>query len=105
MSLPPGFEKNLGSKKVCRLKKSLYDLKQFPRAWFERFGKSIKNCAYYQRLTDHTIFYKHGIEGRVAILIIYVDDIIMAGDDSEELEKLKKRLAADFEIKDLRTLK
>lgn len=41
MSLPPGFEKRLGSDKVCRLKKSLYGLKQSPRAWFERFGKAV----------------------------------------------------------------
>lgn len=42
MSLPPGFEKNLGRNKVCRLRKSLYGLKQLPRAWFERFGSVVK---------------------------------------------------------------
>ena len=51
------------------------------------------------------MFYKHGREGRVAKLIVYMDDIVMTYHNSEELEKLKKRLAADFEIKDLGTLK
>ena len=51
------------------------------------------------------MFYKHGREGRVAILIVYMDDIIMTYHNSEELEILKKRLAANFEIKDLGTLK
>ena len=48
MSLPPGFEKKLGPSKVCRLKRSLYGLKQSPRAWFECFGKIVKNCGYCQ---------------------------------------------------------
>ena len=48
MSLPPGFEKSLGSDKVCRLKKSLYGLKQSPRAWFERFGKAVISYGFLQ---------------------------------------------------------
>ena len=51
------------------------------------------------------MFYKHSNEGRIAILIVYVDDIILTGDDRGELERFKKRLANDFEIKDLGTLK
>ena len=42
MSQPSGFEKRLGERKVCRLKKPLYGLKQSSRAWFEQFGKAIK---------------------------------------------------------------
>ena len=45
MSLPLGFEKKLGSDKVCKLNESLYGLKQSPRAWFERFGKAVINYA------------------------------------------------------------
>ena len=48
MSLPPGFEKKLGVNKVCRLKKSLYGLKQSPRAWFERFGKVVTNYGFFK---------------------------------------------------------
>ena len=97
MEPPPGFERDLG--KVCRLVKSLYGLKQSPRAWFERFGKVMKKFGYSQSQGDNTLFFKHSSEGKKAILIVYVDDIIMTGDDSQELERLKKLLANEFELK------
>ena len=105
MSLPPGFEKRLGSDKVCRLKKALYGLKQSPRAWFERFGKAVISYGFVQSQADHTMFYKHSINNKVAILIVYVDDIILTGNDETELAVLKKKLAKEFQIKDLRILK
>ena len=43
INVPPGFVEEMGANKVCRLQKSLYDLKQTPRAWFERFGKAVKS--------------------------------------------------------------
>ncbi|KAH9650552.1 protein kinase domain-containing protein [Citrus sinensis] len=105
ISLPPGFEKSLGSDKVCRLRKSLYGLKQSPRAWFERFGKAVISYGFLQSQGDHTIFYKHSKDGKITILIVYVDDIILTGDDETELAALKKRLAKKFQIKDLGVLK
>jgi len=90
MTLPPGFEDKLGRGKVCRLKKSLYGLKQSPRAWFERFGSVVKRHGFTQSQADHTMFFKHSREGKIAILIVYVDDIIMPGDDIGEISDLKR---------------
>lgn len=100
MEFPPGFEDRFGSK-VCKLRKFLYGLKQSPRAWFNKFTRSIKT----QGQTDHTMFVKFSAEGKVAILIVHVDDIILTGDDIIDMEKLKKNLAIEFEIKDLRSLR
>ncbi len=105
MSLPPGFKERLGVDKVCRLRKSLYGLKQSSRAWFERFGRAVRGRGYCQSQANHIMFYKHSKEDKIAILIVYVDDIILTGDDSVELKKLKERLADEFEIKDLGALK
>ena len=105
MSLPPGFEQRLGSDRVCRLNKSLYGLKQSPRAWFERFGKAVISCGFSQSQADHTIFYKHSKNSKIAILIVYVDDIILTGNDEAELAALKEKLAKEFHIKDLGALK
>ena len=105
MEPPPGFEQTIGKGKVCRLIKSLYGLKQSPRAWFERFGEVVKNLGFKQSQGDHTLFVKHSNEGKRAVLIVYVDDIILTGDDNGEIDKLKKLLAFEFEIKDLGEVK
>lgn len=80
-------------------------MKQSFRAWFERFGKTVKSYGYCQSQVDHIMFYKHSKDDKVAILIVYVDDIILIGNDLVELGMLKKKLAANFEIKDLDALK
>lgn len=104
MKAPPGFEEMTNGGKVCKLKKSLYGLKQSPRAWFERFTKAVKEQGYTQAHSDHTLFYKH-LGCKLAVLIVYVDDIVMTGDNEEELQKLKQFLSKQFEIKDLGKLK
>ncbi|RVW66606.1 Retrovirus-related Pol polyprotein from transposon RE1 [Vitis vinifera] len=101
MTLPPGFCKEEEETRVCKLKKSLYGLKQSPKAWFDRFAKVIKNQEYQQGQSDHTMFFKQSNDGRMTILIVYVDDIILTGDNTGKVERLKKVLATKFEVKDL----
>jgi hypothetical protein len=55
---------------------------------------------YNQSNADHTMFYKHNM-GKISILIVYVDDIVITGDDAEEIMHLKGHLAQEFEVKDL----
>ncbi|KAI5312161.1 hypothetical protein L3X38_041334 [Prunus dulcis] len=95
MDLSPGC--NLAHDKenqVCNLRKSLYGLKQSPRAWF----------GYIQSNVDHTLFLKH--DGRrLTALIIYVDDIVVTGNNTGEQLKQQKYLTQVFEMKDLGYLK
>ena len=65
----------------------------------------MKWCGYLQSQADHTLFYKHSTMGKIAILIVHVDDIILTCDDVGELKVLKKFLARKFEIKDLGALR
>lgn len=104
MEPPPGFTEKFGSK-VCRLKRSLYGLKQSPRAWFERFTKFVKSQGYSQGQADHTLFTKVSTKDKLSVLIVYVDDIILTGDDTDEMNRLKQCLAKEFEIKDLGQLR
>ena len=105
MDIPAGLETTSNFNKVCRLRKSLYGLKQSPRAWFERFTKVVKGYGFVQCQSDHTLFVKHFPEGKLAILIVYVDDIILTGNHEGKIDLLKKLLTKEFEIKDLGNLK
>ena len=100
MHVPPGFETNQTNGKVLRLHRSLYGLKQSPGVWFDRFRQSMLKRGYIQCNTDHTLFFWHAA-GNVAILIVYVDDIVITGDDIVEIVDLKKYLAQEFEVEDL----
>ncbi|RVX08628.1 Retrovirus-related Pol polyprotein from transposon TNT 1-94 [Vitis vinifera] len=63
MDLPPGcMVSEKQCQKVCKLKKSLYGLKQSPRAWFGRFTKSMRVFGYRQSNSDHTLFLKSNME-------------------------------------------
>lgn len=79
----------LGNSKVCSLKKSLYGRKQSPRAWFKCFGKAI------------TIDIGNN---KTTILIVYVDDVILIGNDEEGFVDLKNKRVSEFQIKDLEPL-
>ena len=104
MSPPPGFEAQFGQH-VCKLQKSIYGLKQSPRAWFDRFTTFVKSQGYRQGHSDHTLFTKVSKTGKIAVLIVYVDDIVLTGDDQAEISQLKQRMGDEFEIKDLGNLK
>ncbi|RDX92045.1 hypothetical protein CR513_25889, partial [Mucuna pruriens] len=75
---------------VCRLRNALYGLKQSPRAWFGRFTKAMTALRYKQSQGDHTLFIKHSTSWAVIVLLVYVDDIIVIGDDWKEQQVLSK---------------
>ena len=65
----------------------------------------MKARGYRQSQGDHTLFIKHSKKGKMAIFIVYVNDIIVIGDDNEEIWELNNKMSQAFEIKDLRNLK
>ncbi|XP_031247582.1 uncharacterized protein LOC116105275 [Pistacia vera] len=65
----------------------------------------MKKVGYSQCQSDHTLFIKQSVRGPLALIIVYVDAIILTGDHEEEISNLKKFLAKEFEINDLGNLK
>jgi hypothetical protein len=104
MDLPPGYTASTDANVVCKLQRALYGLKQSPRAWFGRFSMAMRKYGFKQSNSDHTLFIKHK-GSKVTALIVYVDDMIITGDDEEEISRLQKALATDFEMKNLGGLK
>jgi Reverse transcriptase (RNA-dependent DNA polymerase) len=104
MEMPPGYQTPSTTGKVCKLKKALYGLKQSPRAWFGRFSQAMKRYGYTQGDSDHTMFYKKRFD-KISILIIYVDDMIITGNDREGIKELEEKLFKEFEMKNLGGLK
>jgi Reverse transcriptase (RNA-dependent DNA polymerase) len=69
MEVPPGIDTKQTVGKMCRLKKSLYGLKQSPRAWFDRFRKTMVGMGYRQTNADHTVFFRrHG--AHITMLVV-----------------------------------
>ena len=91
-------------KVVCKLQRALYGLKQSPQAWFGQFSLAMKKYGFLQINLDHTLFLKHQM-GKVTTLLIYVDDMIIIEGDLDEISRLQKKLAIEFEMKSLGGLK
>lgn len=73
---------------MCNLNKALHGQKQSPRAWFYRFRKGMLSFGYSQGNSDHTLYTKWQ-GGKVVILLVYADNMIITGDNVHEIEKLK----------------
>lgn len=103
MKLPLGF-RHSDPNKVCRLHKSLYGLKQAPRCWFAKLTTSLLGYGFKQSYSDYSLFTytRDAIEMRV---LVYVDDLLICGNDSAALSSFKEYLGQCFHMKDLGKLK
>ena len=89
---PEGFETFDHESHVCRLKRALYGLKQEPRAWYTKLG--------FTKTEADVNLYHIMVKGKLLIIILYVDDLILTGDD-QLIVSCKEDLAREFEIKDM----
>ena len=105
MEQPLGFVAQGESDLVCRLRRSLYGLKQSPRAWFGHFSYVVQEFGMLRSTSDHSVFYHHNSSGQCIYLVVFVDDIVITGSDRDDIKKLKQHLFIHFQTKDLGKLK
>ncbi|XP_071912963.1 uncharacterized protein [Coffea arabica] len=92
MEQSPGFVvQGKNSRLVCRLKKSLYGLKQSRRAWFGRFSSVVIEFSLTRCGVDYSVFYRYSNVGKI-LLVVYVDDIVITGDDIVGIQKFKSNM-------------
>ncbi|KAK8985022.1 hypothetical protein V6N11_082641 [Hibiscus sabdariffa] len=100
MTQPEGFVTPGNATKVCKLQRSIYGLKQASRRWNLHFNDEIKEFGFI-RNEDEPCVYKKISGSIVSFLILYVDDILIIGNDIPTLQSIKTWLSSCFSMKDL----
>ncbi|KAL9274268.1 Retrovirus-related Pol polyprotein from transposon TNT 1-94-like protein [Drosera capensis] len=100
MVRPEGYEIIGKQNLVCKLTKSLYGLKQASRQWYLKFDTFMSRSGYKKCAMDPCCYWRH-FSSSYIILLLYVDDMLVAGSDMDEINRLKEQLSEEFEMKDL----
>jgi Reverse transcriptase (RNA-dependent DNA polymerase) len=103
MQQPPEFVDAQLPDHVCLLKKALYSLKQTPRAWFTKLKSFLLQHKFTYSQADPSLFIFQNTD-QVIYLLVYVDNIIIIGNNSTLIHNLLQALKENFSIKDLGTL-
>jgi hypothetical protein len=103
MKPPPGFSVR-NPRMVCKLKKSLYGHKQAPRCWFAKFSTALKHFGFTQSRSDYSLFVLRKQTVHIVVLV-YVDDLVIGGNDHAAINGFKDYLHSCFYMKDLGKLK
>lgn len=98
MQVPEGVPNPLNL--VCLLRKSLYGLKQASREWHEKLVEELLCQGFKQSKNDYSLFIKKHA-GFICVVAVYVDDVILTGNDVPSIALLKSHLDNKFGIKDL----
>ena len=100
MIQPEGFTIQGQENLVCKLRKSMYGLKQVPRQWYKKFDSFMHRIRFKRCEADHCCYVK-SFDNSYIILLLYVDDMLIAGSSIKEINNLKKQLSKQFAMKDL----
>jgi len=101
---PLGYEKKGEEHKVCRLKKALYGLKQAPRAWYSRIDSYLLENGFERCEGEPTLYIKEK-DGKLLIVVLYVDDVIFTDNDVYLIENFKSVMKEEFEMTDMGLLR
>ena len=86
---------------MCKLKKSLYGLKQTPMQWYKKFDSFMGNRGFSKTTCDHCIFVKKFGDNDFIILLLYMNDMLIVGQNASKIDNLKRELSKSFATNDL----
>jgi N-acetylneuraminic acid mutarotase len=86
--MDPQSKFNIGKKKNVKLRKALYDLKQAPKAWYERFSNVMISLGFWSCYTDNALFVKN-TGTNIMIFLLYIDDMIITRSDKKRVNQIK----------------
>ncbi|KAL0313854.1 UNVERIFIED_CONTAM: Retrovirus-related Pol polyprotein from transposon RE1 [Sesamum angustifolium] len=104
MNQPTGFLSPDHLKYVCKLQKALYGVKEAPSAWYGKIAEFLTHGGYLMTSADSSLSIK-AKERKLAIVLVYVDDLIIMGDCEEEVLQTNENLSVHFQMKKLGLLK
>lgn len=100
VSQPEGYVVKGREQYVLKLSKALYGLRQAPRAWNVRLDRSLKKLKFRRCVSEQAVYIRG--EGKNAIILgVYVDDLIVTGENPTEINEFKKQMTSEFEMSDL----
>ncbi|PKU87036.1 Retrovirus-related Pol polyprotein from transposon TNT 1-94 [Dendrobium catenatum] len=100
MSQPKGFEDNSRPDHVCKLNKAIYGLKKAPRQWYNTFTSFLVTLGFSHSQADPSLLIYRKDQVQI-FLLVYVDDILIAGNDSKHLHFILSKLNTEFSMKHL----
>ncbi|KAE8708208.1 hypothetical protein F3Y22_tig00110348pilonHSYRG00083 [Hibiscus syriacus] len=105
MQQPPGFEQEDECNRplVCKLKKALYGLRQAPRNWHAKLKENLMQMGFVVSRADSSLFIQQN-DGNYTYALVYVDDIVITGQNSSAIENVVSMLQSRFSLKDLGVL-
>ena len=98
MKQPEGVTVKGKKELVCKLKKSLYSLKQCPRMWYQKLDTYIPGLRFVRSKVDHCVYYKQVGEHFIYV-VLYVDDMLLVGNNMEVIKEVKLQLSSKFDMK------
>lgn len=97
---PPGFDSGTPAAHACRLKKALYGLKQAPRAWYRKMDDFLCTQRLRKSAADPNLYISE-VDGRLMLLLLYVDDVYLTGNDAPKIAQVRAALKNTFDMSDL----
>jgi len=95
-----GFLGGGDSTKVYRINRVLYGLKQAPKVWYDRINQWLQKQGLTRSANDPNLYFKKTYD-KLIILLLYVNDLLITGDDAKGIADLKQKLQFEFEMTDL----